>query len=68
MSEFGWKKKKSVIDWLFAEPWKFEFFQAVRLLELLYHKRVKPGEGFSPEDEVVRFRSLVTQVFPASEV
>jgi len=68
MAAFGWKQEKSVADWLFAEPWEFEFFQAVRLLELLYHERIPPGEGMSPEDEVVRFRSVVTQVFSASEV
>ena len=68
MPEFGWKKEASVAEWLFAEPWEFEFFQAVRLLELLYHDRVPPGEGAAPDDEMVRFRSTVTQVFPASEV
>lgn len=65
---FGWKQQRSVEDWLFAEPWEFEFFQAVRLLELLYHDRTPPGEGFSAAEEVVRFRSTVTQVFAASEV
>ena len=68
MAAFGWKKQSSVEEWLFAEPWEFEFFQAARLLELLYHQRVPPGEGVSPENETVRFRSTVTQVFPASEV
>jgi len=68
MAAFGWKQEKSVAEWLFAEPWEFEFFQAVRLLELLYHERIPPGEGMAPEDEVVRFRSVVTQVFSASEV
>jgi type VI secretion system protein ImpH len=68
MAAFGWKQETSVADWLFAEPWEFDFFQAVRLLELLYHDRTPPGEGFSPAEEVVRFRSTVTQVFAASEV
>ena len=68
MAAFGWKQERSVADWLFAEPWEFEFFQAVRLLELLYHDRIPPGEGHSPDREVVCFRSVVTQVFPASEV
>jgi type VI secretion system protein ImpH len=68
MSAFGWKQEASVAEWLFAEPWEFEFFQAVRLLELLDRERVPAGDGLSPDDEIVRFRSLVTQVFPASEV
>ncbi|HEX8775461.1 MAG TPA: type VI secretion system baseplate subunit TssG [Pyrinomonadaceae bacterium] len=37
MGDYGWgKDKKSVIAWLFAEGYRFDFFQAVRLLETLY--------------------------------
>lgn len=68
MAAFGWKQERSVAEWLFAEPWEFDFFQAVRLLELLYPDRTPPGEAHSPEHEVVRFRSVLSQVFAASEV
>lgn len=68
MSAFGWKREASVTEWLFAEPWEFEFFQAVRLLELLGRDRASAADGASPDCETIRFRSLVTQVFPASEV
>jgi type VI secretion system protein ImpH len=68
VSRFGWKQEASVEEWLYSEPWEFEFFQAVRILELLHHDRVPAGEAANPQDEAVRFRSLVTQVFPASEV
>ena len=68
MSAYGWKGDGSVSDWLYSEPWEFEFFQAVRLLELLAPERTATGEGVEPDDEVVRFRSRVTQEFQGSEV
>jgi type VI secretion system protein ImpH len=36
MATYGWGKNHSVKDWLFAEGYRFDFFQAVRLLERLY--------------------------------
>jgi type VI secretion system protein ImpH len=68
MPQFGWRQQGSVGQWLFAEPWEFEFFQAVRLLELLYPERVPPGEGVDPDEEVVRFHTQVSNVFPGAEV
>ena len=68
ISEFGWRGRTATADWLFAEPWEFEFFQAVRLLECMYPRRVPPGEGADPEAEVVRFRSAISHVFAGAEV
>ncbi|MDX6272686.1 MAG: hypothetical protein QOD28_3909, partial [Acidobacteriota bacterium] len=42
MGAYGWGKKSSVIEWLFAEGYRFDFFQAVRLLEIL-NSPSKPG-------------------------
>jgi type VI secretion system ImpH/TssG family protein len=36
MGAYGWGKDHSVIEWLMAEGYRFDFFQAVRLLEILY--------------------------------
>jgi type VI secretion system protein ImpH len=53
---------------LFEEPFRYDFFQAVRLLE-----KINGGEpvGFgdtAPKDESVRFRTRPTLEFPASEI
>ncbi len=53
---------------LLDEPYRFEFFQAVRLLEKIYPERSSVGRDALPNDEVVRFRSRPTLEFPASEV
>lgn len=52
----GWQRSDSVAEWLFEEPQKFEFYQAVRLLE-----------AFRPIP-LVFFRSAVKFQFPASEI
>ncbi len=53
---------------LFDEPYAFEFFQAVRLLEKLAPERKPVGGTALPKDEVVRFRSRIALDFPSSEI
>ncbi len=53
---------------LLDEPYRFEFFQAVRLLEKIYPERMPVGREAKIKSEVVRFRSRITLNFPASEV
>jgi type VI secretion system protein ImpH len=65
---YGWKAKASVEEWLLAEPWQFEYFQAIKLLELLNPDRASPAESSDPDAEVVRLSSRVTLEYPASEV
>jgi type VI secretion system protein ImpH len=50
------------------EPFCFEFFQAVRLLERLQPGRMPVGRFAHPDQEVVRFRTYPTLAFPASEI
>jgi type VI secretion system protein ImpH len=50
------------------EPYRFEFFQAVRVLERLLGERKAPGRFANPQTEVVRFGAHNTAVFPASEI
>jgi type VI secretion system protein ImpH len=62
---------------LFREPYRFDFFQAVRLLERLAGRRAEtePGTPHQPvgrdrpaDQEVVRFRALPALSFPAGTV
>lgn len=53
---------------LSEEPYRFDFFQAVRLLERLAPER-RPVGGFAkPSDEVARFGAHASLAFPASEI
>lgn len=50
------------------EPWRFDFFQAVRLLERLDPERKPVGRFVRPREEVVRFAANPSVVFPASQI
>jgi len=63
---YGWQKDRSLRDWLFDEPFRFEFYQAVRLLEAL--QPPAPEAAGEPQGDPVRFRSRVSFDFPASEI
>jgi len=65
---YGWGKEASVEQWLLDAPWQFEYFQAIKLLELLHPDRHAPGESSDPDTEVVRLQSRVTLEYPASEI
>lgn len=64
----GRKPSHSVAAELKEEPYRFSFFQAVRLLERMYPDRSPVGGDNHPRKEVVRFRSLPSLAFPASEI
>ncbi|HEX4955283.1 MAG TPA: type VI secretion system baseplate subunit TssG [Thermoanaerobaculia bacterium] len=68
MAAFGWRKKVSVGDGLFREGHRFEFLQAVRLLEVLAPERTPPAEGTDPQRETVRFSARVELGFPSTEI
>jgi type VI secretion system protein ImpH len=53
---------------LFEEPYRFEFFQAVRLFEKLFPGKMAVGREALPNQEVVRFRSRIALDFPSSEI
>ena len=50
------------------EPYLFEFFQAVRLLERFLPDKVGVGKFAPPSAEVARFQANSTLAFPASEI
>lgn len=63
------KIEPDLAETLLDEPYRFEFFQAVRLLERMFPERVPVGRsGGAPAGEVVRFRTRASLEFPASEI
>ncbi|HEX3683275.1 MAG TPA: type VI secretion system baseplate subunit TssG [Bryobacteraceae bacterium] len=65
---YGWERAASLREWLLHEPYRFEFYQAVRLLEGFTPKALVSGGTEGAEQGAVRFRSRVSLSFPASEV
>lgn len=61
-------KKTDLNQEFYDEPFRFEFFQAVRLLEKIHPDRKAVGRTAMPDEEVVRFRSRVSLDFPSSEI
>jgi type VI secretion system protein ImpH len=53
---------------LFEEPYRFSFFQAVRLLQRLREDRAPVGRDNAPAREAVRFVAHRGLSFPASEI
>ena len=68
MAGTGRRAGTALIKRLLREPHRFDFFQAVRLLEWLQPQREPMGEGLAPGREAVRFRADPSLGFPASEV
>ncbi|MBM3794519.1 MAG: type VI secretion system baseplate subunit TssG [Acidobacteria bacterium] len=58
----------AVADLLRAEPWSFDFFRAVWLLEQLREGRRRVGMFNEPSREVVRFTAHPSLSFPASSI
>src|SRR5262249_21641771 len=62
------KCERTLEDWLYQEPFAFDFFQAVRLLERLQLDRKAVGRGGPPNQEVVRMRAHLSLAFPPSSI
>jgi type VI secretion system protein ImpH len=61
--------KESVVgERLRQEPFRFDFFQAVRLLEKFFPERTPVGRFAHPSGEVVRFGAHNSLAFPASQI
>jgi len=53
---------------ILEDPTSFEFFQAVRVLQMLFPDRSRVGEFAEPKEEVARFSANTAIAFPASEI
>lgn len=56
----------AVIERLFAQPYRFQYFQAVRMLELWLKSKGVPHEGAVAN--FLRFQNSVSLNFPASQI
>lgn len=78
MAATGRRTNPSLREVLFGESYRFEFFQAVRLLARIFAQRKAIGTTAKPAEEFVRFSQLgsyrdvreaaLTMAFPASPV
>ncbi len=57
-----------IAEKLRREPFSFDFFQAVRLLERFFPERTSVGQFAHPETEVARFGVNASLAFPASQI
>src|SRR5262245_14373940 len=62
------RARVALSEQLFREPYRFDFFQAVRLLERILSDRESVGHDSALEREVVRFRAHASLSFPASAI
>jgi len=56
----------AVIERLFQEPWRFDYFQAVRMLELWLKKKGMPQQGLVAN--YLRFQNSTSLGFPPSQL
>jgi type VI secretion system protein ImpH len=68
MATQGGRTDPSLEQLLFEQGYRFDFFQAVRLLERLYPERLPVGRNAVPSKEAARIRSLVSLSFPPSAI
>lgn len=60
--------RESIAAQLFARPFEFHFFQAMRLLEKLFPERRTVGYPVPPNEEIVRLRAHASLAFPPSQI
>lgn len=68
MATYGWRGNHTLNEWLFAEGYRFEFYQAVKILEAMRQGSAPIGEGAEPAVEAVRFVSQVGMHFPSTDI
>jgi type VI secretion system protein ImpH len=75
MAAAGGRSRAPVSEQLLAEPYRFDFFQAVRLLERIGReasrdplRRYPVGQDYWPKQEIVRFGVTPSLSFPAGPI
>ena len=76
MQTFGWNKSAPVEDWLYAEGYRFDFFQALRLLQKIAADRIPAkapaSHSVSGADlaafDAIQLRANISFAFPPGEI
>lgn len=68
MAPEKWEPDTSLKDRLFKEFYRFSFFKAVHLLELLFPEKKAVGQTLMPGEEAVRFSVKPGLSFPPSDI
>lgn len=68
MGSKKWQSGTSLKDRLFKEFYRFYFFRAVRLFDLLFPAKKPLGQTLSPEEEAIRFSVKPSLIFPPSDI
>jgi type VI secretion system protein ImpH len=68
MGSTGWRGHHSVIRLLEIDPGRFDFYQAVRILERAQAHKAPVATLSNAAQEAVRFRASLSSSFPASEL
>ncbi len=68
METYGWRAGTSLIDWLYEDSSRFDFYQVVRILELIKSDAKEVGEGNTPNQEPVSFKSEILDSFPLTDI
>jgi len=68
MATTGRRPDSPLIKILFDESYRFDFFQAVRLMRRVFPNRRAVGRESDASREVVRFRTRLSMAFPPSQI
>jgi type VI secretion system protein ImpH len=77
MASPNWRQSASVAQQLHEQPYRFNFFQAVRLLEAMHHEYAlhdafwgsyPVGYDYAPEKETVIFKPVPSLQFPSTQI
>jgi len=68
MGSKGWRSHHSIIRLLELDPGRFEFYQAVRILERAAPAKQPVATTANPAQEAVRFRASLSSAFPSSDL
>jgi|HubBroStandDraft_1064217.scaffolds.fasta_scaffold03289_10 type VI secretion system protein ImpH len=68
MGSKGWRSHHSVIRLLEADPGRFDFYQAVRILERTNRHKAPVATTSNARNEAARFATSLSSAFPSSEL